>query len=233
MGRPRRLAGPHAERTGARTLVGSAQGGLLPFYLRAALLRDMACAAEASATSPTLAVKPGATEGFRITPRAATLQRREEGRNPRCPSDQPHWGFLSPFLLFALVREGEGGGEAWRGRLRLGGALRLCRSTAGARPGAGAARANRGGWYTEMRPGKGGAARRSGRRDLLTMPHHRLHQACYDSTADPKVRKPLPLSTFPHLGLLSMLHQWRWHTPHKNLSWMLAFEPQDCRFTTV
>jgi hypothetical protein len=30
-----------------------------------------------------------------------------------------------------------------------------------------------------------------------------------------------------------MLHQWRWHTPHKNLAWMLAFEPQDCRFTTA
>jgi hypothetical protein len=74
------------------------RGGLLPFYPRTAVLRDIACAAEAGATSPALAVKPGATEGFRITPRTAALQRREEGRNPRCPSHQPHWGFLPPFL---------------------------------------------------------------------------------------------------------------------------------------
>jgi hypothetical protein len=82
MGRPRRLVGPHAKRTGARALEGSVQGAFYPFNPCAAPLRGMACAAEPGATLLALTVKPRAFWGIRATPRAIALQKRERGRKP-------------------------------------------------------------------------------------------------------------------------------------------------------
>jgi hypothetical protein len=82
--------------------------GLLPFLPRAAPLWGMACAAEAGATSPILAVDPGATEGIRTALHAAVLQMLGRVRNPSRRATNPI-GVFFPFSHVCAGRREEGG----------------------------------------------------------------------------------------------------------------------------
>jgi hypothetical protein len=64
----------------------------------------MACAVEAGATSPVLAVDPGATEGIRTALRATVLQMLGRDRNPSRRATNP----VGVFFPLSLVRVGRG-----------------------------------------------------------------------------------------------------------------------------
>jgi hypothetical protein len=115
MGRPCRLVGLHAERPGACALEGSTLGGPFSFfYPCVAPLSGMVCAAEPSATSPALTVKPGASRGIRATARVAMLQKQEGVETLAARA-------TNPIRVFFPLSSASGRGRRRRGRRGGGG----------------------------------------------------------------------------------------------------------------
>jgi hypothetical protein len=118
MGRPHRLAGPHAKRP-VRALGSIPPGGsYYPFTPVSCSSMAWLARRRRVPPRPPWRSNRGQSRDFAspLSSRAAALQRREEGRNPRCPSHQPHWGFLSPFLCLRCERRRMGrkrGGEGF------------------------------------------------------------------------------------------------------------------------